>query len=92
MKVQRLKTAKEGWLVVFKGLYLIAFPFFAHICNFVSDRGCKLNWRRCFWIFCVCRTVCGPCLGLFDPFHSWDFKSPPLIEANHDGYQGQPVL
>ncbi|MDT3244150.1 plasmid IncI1-type surface exclusion protein ExcA [Pseudomonas amygdali pv. morsprunorum] len=27
MKVQRFKTAKEGWLVVFKGLYLIAFPF-----------------------------------------------------------------
>ncbi|MFA0940962.1 plasmid IncI1-type surface exclusion protein ExcA [Pseudomonas tremae] len=27
MKVQRLKTAKEGWIVVFKGLYLIAFPF-----------------------------------------------------------------
>ncbi|GKQ47992.1 plasmid IncI1-type surface exclusion protein ExcA [Pseudomonas syringae] len=27
MKVQRLKTAKEGWFVVFKGLYLLAFPF-----------------------------------------------------------------
>ncbi len=25
--VQRLKTAKEGWFVIFKGLYLLAFPF-----------------------------------------------------------------